>query len=357
MPSDTPELMDKVWEWFTRTWRPRTSLPKEAVELVNMQVLSDYDLSMRLRYHEKELWEFLILPSRFDPSRRFWTGLGWTDPRTTEGELLFPSLMGEKEESELRKSLGLRASAQMDQNPQSQEDQIYKDEYLENFFHEITYNRETDIVCSSTDCGVKNKATSDYTASVVGLKKGGRFFHLEGFVKKLEFGDLYKEYIGLLSRWVNRDVKFYKHAVEDAALGPALISLVSKKFSRVEPVKAVKNKIVRLKGVVPVYEAKRVWYPAPGAVIIIDGVRYPLDTEWVQEWLKQTREAPFGKNDDAPDATAQRINLVEDVTFDEADYEDDAFEGDDRFVKLSLDTSQIGWKSFPTSRHRFQGRI
>ena len=357
MPNDTPEAMDNVWEWFKSTWRPRTSLPKEAVELLNMQVLSSYDLANRIKVHEKDLWEFLILPSRFDPANRYWTGLGWTDPRTAEGELLFPSLMGDKEELELRNSLGQRASAQMDQNPINYEDSIYKADNIM-YFEELHYNRDTDIVCSSTDCGVKNKATSDFSASVIGIKKGSRFFHIEGFAKKLEFGDLYREYVGLLSKWTKRKLRFYKHLIEDAALGPALFNVCQKKFSRAELIRASKNKNVRLKSVVPVYESNRVWFPAPGAVIIIDGVRYPLDTSWVAEWIKQTTEAPFGKNDDGPDATAQWITDVEDLDFEEAEYEDDDFEeGDDRFIRLSYDPSQIGFKSIPDSRLGFRFRL
>lgn len=358
MPDDTPEQMDDVWKWFTQTWRPRTSLPKEAVELLNMQVLSDYDLTHRIKHHEKDLWEFLILPSRYDPSKRYWTSLGWTDPRTQEGELLFPSLMGDREEAELRRSLGSKASAQMDQSPLNEEDSLYKDEFLGNFYDKLIYDPETDIVVTTTDCGVKGKTTSDFTASMVGIKKGSRFFHVEGFIDKFEFGPLHKAYVGLLSKWTKLGVKFYKHLIEDAALGPALFNTTQKKFSRAELVKAVKNKIVRLKSVVPVYESNRVWYPAPGAVIIIDGVEHPLDTSWVQEWIKQTREAPFGKNDDGPDATAQWITAVEDLNFEEAEYEDDDYEVEsDKFVRLSIDTSQIGWSSFPNSRLGLRRRL
>lgn len=353
MPNDSPDAMDDVWEWYTRTWRPRTSLPKEAVELLNMQVLSEYDLTHRIRYHEKDLWEFLVLPSRFDPAHRYWTGLGWTDPRTEPGELLFPSMMGEKEELELRRSLREKADAQMDQRPRNEEDCLYKDRFLDNYYDELIYNKETDIVITSTDCGVKDKKTSDFTAAVVLIKKGNRIFHLEGFAKRLEFGSLYKEYVGLLSKWMDNGLRFYKHAIEDAAQGPALYSVTHKRFPRLELVPAVKNKLVRLKSVVPVYEANRVWYPAPGAVIIIDGVKHPIDTSYLTEWLKQTKEAPFGKHDDCPDSTAQGINLVEDLNFEETDYEEGE-DSDDRFIRLSVDPGQIGWSSFSNTRRRFR---
>lgn len=326
MPDDSPAAMLETGEWFFGTWRSRTNNPRTASELIIMQRLSIYDLIEQIKVNEPSAWEFLTLPSRFDPARRYWTSIGWTDHRTKEGELLWPEHVGEEEENTLRRSLKHRADAQMDQNPVSSDDALYKPEYLRNYFSEIIYDRDTDVVISTTDTGVKSNSTADFTASAIILKKGNRKFHIAGFAKKMEIGDLLKTYQSMLSQWRTRGLRFYRHLIEDAANGPALAGLSSKKFPRIELVKAFKNKLIRLKAVVPEYETNAVWYPRAGATIEIDGVKYPLNTgdeEFVTEWLKQTRAVPSSEKDDCPDATAQGLTYLEDISFLDIEGDDD----------------------------------
>jgi phage terminase large subunit-like protein len=336
MPGDPPETMEKTCEWYFKSWRTRTNNPLVAFEVVNMQRLGMYDLCEMLKVHEKDLFTWLILPSRFDSKKRYVNNIGWTDPRTEDGELLWPEYLDDEAEKQLRRSLKESADAQMDQDPTANTDVIYKPANLNNFYTEITYDPDGDLIISSTDTALKSKATSDFTACSIGLKKGQRLFLIDGFAEKYEFGDLYKNYCQILSKWVNRKVKFYIHLIEDSTVGPPLANLASKKFNRIKTVQAIRNKLSRFKSVTPFYEANRLWFPAPGAVIVIDGVRYPIDTSWVDEWQKQTRQVPTGSHDDCPDSVAQMIESIE--AFDsfgpdeeiEADEEDE----EDRFFYL-----------------------
>jgi predicted phage terminase large subunit-like protein len=60
----------------------------------------------------------LMLPMRFEPDRRCTTEIGFTDPRTEEGELLFPERFSEEQVSELERTLGsYAASGQLQQRP------------------------------------------------------------------------------------------------------------------------------------------------------------------------------------------------------------------------------------------------
>jgi predicted phage terminase large subunit-like protein len=339
MPDDTPEAMADAGTWFFKTFSTRTDGFETAISIVNMQRLSIYDLTEQIKTNFRNQWEFFIFPSRFDPAKRYFTCLGWTDPRTQKGELLWPAYMSEESERSLREELnrdGNNADAQMDQDPINNTDSIYKEANLNNRYKTLIYDKDCDIVISTTDTGVKSTSTSDYTASVILLKKGQRYFHIEGFAKKQEIGDLLKTYSSQLSKWINRDVRFYKHLVEDSSNGPALVNLSSKRFSRMELIRPAKNKLTRLKSVVPDYEADKVWFPASGAKIIIDDKAYELDTDWVEEWLSQTRRVPNGANDDCPDATAQGILFLDNLNFsdmgDATDYEDE--DGQDRFFRL-----------------------
>lgn len=60
----------------------------------------------------------LMLPMRFEPDRRCTTEIGFTDPRTEEGELLFPERFSEAQVAELERTLGsYAASGQLQQRP------------------------------------------------------------------------------------------------------------------------------------------------------------------------------------------------------------------------------------------------
>lgn len=335
MPGDSPKLKEEMGDWFFGTWRSRTNNPASSAEIVVMQCLDVFDLTAQIKEREKDLWEFLIFPSRFNPKRRYFTCLGWTDPRVEEGELLWPEHVDDRAEKILRASLREKADAQMDQDPQNVSDTLYKKENF-NFFDKLIIDHTCDICISTTDTGIKSTESADFSASTIIIKKGMRKFHIDGFAKKVEINELIDEYDKLLSRWLNRGLKLFRNIIEDSANGPALAGISSRKFERIELIPTVgTNKLTRLKAVVPEFTDNNVWFPSARAVIVIDGVEYSLAEcqEWLHEWLKQLRRVPGGgEKDDCPDATAQGLKYLEPLTPDDLDFDD----GDDASAYIFL---------------------
>lgn len=75
----------------------------------------DAKVIIQQRVHEKDLtghvlaqggYEHLCLPTEYEPSRKCVTSIGWEDPRTVEGELLFPDRFGPNEVKEAKLRLG-----------------------------------------------------------------------------------------------------------------------------------------------------------------------------------------------------------------------------------------------------------
>lgn len=63
-------------------------------------------------------WEQLILPAEYEPQRCCVTCIGFEDPRTEAGELLWPQMFGPKEIADLKTTLGsYEAAAQLQQSP------------------------------------------------------------------------------------------------------------------------------------------------------------------------------------------------------------------------------------------------
>lgn len=56
--------------------------------LLDMQRGAGNDLAGHLLRTAPELWEYFRIPQEFEPDRRFFTSIGWTDPREKAGELI-----------------------------------------------------------------------------------------------------------------------------------------------------------------------------------------------------------------------------------------------------------------------------
>lgn len=91
------------------------------------------------RLHEKDVsavaldlgYEHLCIPMRYEEGRSKWV-VGKGDPRTTEGELMFPERFPEATVVELEKSLGAYATAgQLQQRPAPREGGLFKPEWFQ----------------------------------------------------------------------------------------------------------------------------------------------------------------------------------------------------------------------------------
>ncbi len=101
---------------FTETLPHRVNNEHSAIVVI-MQRLHEADVSgvileLGLNY------EHLMIPMRFEEDRRCKTSIGWIDPRTKDGELMFPARFPPSQVEELEKTLGSYATAgQLQQRP------------------------------------------------------------------------------------------------------------------------------------------------------------------------------------------------------------------------------------------------
>lgn len=95
---------DECVFWWDKVMSSRLNDMRTGAKVIIMQRLHEEDLSG----HVLDLggYEHLCLPSEFDPPRRIYTSIGWTDPREEPGELLFPELFTPEVLAEAKKNLG-----------------------------------------------------------------------------------------------------------------------------------------------------------------------------------------------------------------------------------------------------------
>ena len=102
---------------LTETLPTRLNDPKSSAIIVVMQRLHEADPAGHILSSEGG-YEHLCLPMEFEPERRCTTSIGWTDPRTEEGELLDPVRFPAKVVERDKRDMGSYAWAgQMQQRP------------------------------------------------------------------------------------------------------------------------------------------------------------------------------------------------------------------------------------------------
>jgi predicted phage terminase large subunit-like protein len=91
-------------DWWDQAMTTRMNDPKTAARVIVMQRLHERDLSGHVLEQGGSL--HLCLPAEFEPTRGCATAIGWQDPRSEPGELLWPARVGLPEIAELKRSLG-----------------------------------------------------------------------------------------------------------------------------------------------------------------------------------------------------------------------------------------------------------
>lgn len=102
---------------FQETLPTRLNNPDSSAIVIVMQRLHEADVSGFI-LEDDYGYEHLCLPMEFEPDRRCTTSLGFTDPRTEDGELLFPQRFSRETVDRDKKIMGAMAVAgQFQQRP------------------------------------------------------------------------------------------------------------------------------------------------------------------------------------------------------------------------------------------------
>lgn len=117
-------VRQRVMEWWDGTMSSRLNDPKTGAYVVIMQRLHEQDLVGHILDKQDEDWVHLCLPARYESNHPAVYDL---DPRSTDGELLWPARMGEKEVAKLETSMGSYVAAgQLQQRPAPREGGMFK---------------------------------------------------------------------------------------------------------------------------------------------------------------------------------------------------------------------------------------
>ena len=196
--ADSAKVREGVLDWWDQAMQTRLNDPRLGAFVVIQQRVNERDITGHILANELgDEWDHLMLPARYEighptPTR---SSLGFTDPRTKEGELLWPERFGEKEMSNLERSLGSYAAAgQLQQRPSPKGGGILKASWWVPWESEDL--PEVEYVLQSYDTAFESKESSSFSARTT----WGVFRHhgamcaivLECWYDKVSYPDLRK---------------------------------------------------------------------------------------------------------------------------------------------------------------------
>ena len=311
---DDPHKVDEVHsdavrkaalDWWDIAMSTRVNDPKTSAKVVVMQRCHQRDLSGHLL--EQGGWEHLCLPAEYEGPGRI-TSIGFVDPRTEHGQLLWEVRFGTKEIEDLKRSLGSYAAAgQLQQRPSPAEGGLLKRHWfrfwqppganlppipvrLPDGTERLVVAEEIGKVeeqAQSWDCAFKDLETSDYVVGQVWGRLGSKFLLLDQVRERMDCPTTVKRVAELSAKWRGSAAKL----IEDKANGTAVIQMLMNQISGIIPVNPSGGKIAR--AISPLIEAGNIYLP------------HPQMFPWVADFLEECAQFPNGAHDDQVDAMTQ----------------------------------------------------
>jgi predicted phage terminase large subunit-like protein len=280
---------------FTETLPTRVNSDKSAIVVI-MQRLHEKDVSgvieeMGLPYVH------LVIPMRFEPGRCCRTSIGWEDPRTTEGELMFPERFSEAQVSELEKTLGSYGTAgQLQQRPAPRGGGILK----ESWFKYWTKEPRLEFRTIHADTAQKTGQENDYSVfQCWGRSVTGEAVLLDQIRGKWEAPELLIQCRAFWRKHLAAQTaaKLRGLYVEDKSSGTGLVQTLRREGIPVLAVQRNNDKISRGYDAAPFIESGNVLLPA--------------DAPWLSDFLAEVGSFPGGAHDDQLDPMFDAIATVQ----------------------------------------------
>jgi predicted phage terminase large subunit-like protein len=279
-----------------------------------MQRVHDGDVSGEIL--KEGGYTHLCLPMEYEPKRMITTPIGFNDPRTDEGELLWPERIGMEEVKGYKKSLGSYAYAgQYQQRPTPRGGGIIKRHWWKYWkpkgrefppvsvkmpdgstmeVYAVDLPDQFNIKIQSWDMNFKDSNSSAFVVGQVWGQSVANRYLLDQVREVWDFPKTIKGVMDLSNEHPDVTCKY----IEDKANGPAVISSLRDKISGLIPIEPEGDKVARMAAVSYLIEAGNVYLPHPAL--------YP----WVEEFLAELTAFPKSAYKDQADTCSQALNKL-----------------------------------------------
>ena len=296
-------------EWWNGSMSTRLNEPSKGHKVVVQQRLHEADLTGDLLLRGG--YEHLCLPAEFEPERRCSTSIGWKDPRTEAGELLWPQRFDHGALEEFRAALGsYRYAGQFQQRPAPVDGGMLKRHWWRYWQPRganlppvvvklpdgtIEQRKAVELPVSfdnqmqSWDMAFKDTKNADFVVGQVHAAHGADRFLLDQVRDRLDLPATLLAVRRLSAQWPDAHLKL----VEDKANGPAVVQSLRHQIGGFVEVNPQGGKMSRAAAASPALESGN-WY-----------LPHPMLKPWVEAFIGECAAFPNGANDDQVDAWSQ----------------------------------------------------
>lgn len=299
--------------WFDRTLSTRGE-SRGARTVVIMQRLHESDLTGHI-VASNYGYEHLCLPMEYEPARSMVpTSIGWSDPRSAEGSLLWPEMFPTESVRKLKALLGSYGSAgQLQQRPAPEGGGILRVKHFQKWPHG-TELPVFDLVVQSYDTAFEEKEVNDPSACTVWgvfAHKGKRHaMLLDAWGERLSYPKLrakvVEEWHSIYGKTDKRKGRKADHVlIEKKASGQSLLQDLRSANVPAVPYLPVGGKIPRAHQAAPILELDCLWIPESG--------KEPGEfVTWARAFVDQCEKFPNAEHDDYVDTFTQAIIYLRD---------------------------------------------
>jgi predicted phage terminase large subunit-like protein len=286
--------------WWSAGMRSRGDVDR--VELVIAQRLHDMDL---IGYLQDTIGGYteLILPAEYIPKRKCvtFTVEGtkfWEDPRTEEGEVLFPQkfpkdpiLIEQEGTTERQKE---EYSAMYQQDPVLPEGGIIKKHWVRWYAQDPLeiYKKCTQAILSC-DLAMKSKDTSSWTVVQIWALRKPNIYLIDQFRDRVEFTKKLLAISDLTDKWNNAPGPGVSaKLVEDKASGPDAIEQLRNRIPGMIPFDGNDDKEERMESISWLWQGGNVYLPGAPRNDESGLIDYPYCSAWMPEFYKEITRFP-----------------------------------------------------------------
>ena len=291
--SESSTVREGVLEWWDQAMQTRLNDPKTGAFIIIMQRVHENDLTGHILSNELgDEWDHLCLPARYEIGHPTITRstLNFFDPRTEEGELLWPDRIDDKTLANLERSLGSYAAAgQLQQRPMPKGGGILKAEWWVPWEKEELPNN-IEYVLQSWDTAFSTKENSSYSARTTWgvFRNNGQVnvIVIDMWYDRVSYPELRKIAQESYEEWEPDAV-----LIEKKASGQSLLQ------------------DLRMAGI-PVLEYspdrdKQARAHASSALLEDGRIYFPFNKKWAKDLIDICAAFPAGDNDDIVDTCTQ----------------------------------------------------
>ncbi len=308
LDSNSEVARDEANFWWDIAWSTRANNPNAHCKIIIMQRLHENDLTGHVKSKTAKPTNraHLVFQAKFEALSKVRSEsiLPIHDPRTREGELLWPERFNEQSIKQLAADLDTKgigqSHAQLQQDPKPREGGLFKRQWWKRYDKSPAQILET---VTFKDCAQKPGITNDYSTSITWARCPGGYYLLDIWREKVEAPEL--EAI-TVSKYLL--LKPDAVVIEDKSAGSSLIQYLFRLSEPVIPVIAYQprgDKEVRATAATPTVQSGKCFLPNK-QVISHDESGNPYDL--IEAFIAEHERFPKGAHDDMVDTTSMMVD-------------------------------------------------